>query len=76
MQEGEAESAGILHVDSGQERSIIPTAQHTACTIEMTNLLKRVDVAVIDEIQVGLYPHPDVLHISNCWAIGCLTMEM
>ena len=39
---------------AGQERSIIPTAQHTACTIEMTNLLKRVDVAVIDEIQVSL----------------------
>ena len=27
----------------------MPTAQHTACTIEMTNLVKRVDVAVIDE---------------------------
>ncbi len=52
MQEGEAEARAFC-VDSGQERSIIPTAQHTACTIEMTNLLKRVDVAVIDEIQVG-----------------------
>lgn len=37
---------------AGQERSILPTAEHTACTIEMTNLQKRVDLAVIDEIQV------------------------
>ena len=41
---------------AGQERSVLPTAQHTACTIEMTNLKKRVDVAVIDEIQVSLMP--------------------
>ena len=31
---------------------MLPSAQHTACTIEMTNLSKRVDVAIIDEIQV------------------------
>ena len=37
---------------AGQERSVLPSAQHTACTIEMTNLSKRVDVAIIDEIQV------------------------
>jgi hypothetical protein len=38
---------------AGQERKEVPFAEHTACTIEMTNLNKRVDVAVIDEIQVG-----------------------
>lgn len=38
---------------TGQERKELPFAQHTACTIEMTNLQKRVDVAVIDEIQVS-----------------------
>ena len=32
---------------------MLPTAEHTACTIEMTNLQKRVDLAVIDEIQVN-----------------------
>ena len=35
----------------------MPSAQHTACTIEMTNLTKRVDVAVIDEIQVSTAAH-------------------
>lgn len=32
----------------------MPGAMHTACTIEMANMARRVDVAVIDEIQVGL----------------------
>ena len=59
-------------MDSGQERSIIPTAQHTACTIEMTNLLKRVDVAVIDEIQVG--PSRTQTFFYADW-FGCLTMN-
>lgn len=31
---------------------MVPFAEHTACTIEMANLQKRVDIAVIDEIQV------------------------
>ena len=54
-------------VGAGQERSIIPAAQHTACTIEMTNLLKRVDVAVIDEIQVGsAAPAFFYAHCSDC----------
>lgn len=30
-------------------------ALHTSCTIEMANLFKRYDVAIIDEIQVS-YP--------------------
>ena len=42
---------------AGQERKEVPFASHTACTIEMTNLQRRVDVAVIDEIQVGRGPH-------------------
>ena len=46
------ESADLQACVAGQERSILPTAEHTACTIEMTNLQKRVDLAVIDEIQV------------------------
>ena len=31
---------------------MVPGAEHTSCTIEMANLARRVDVAVIDEIQV------------------------
>ena len=31
----------------------MPGAQHTSCTIEMTNTQKRVDVAVVDEVQVS-----------------------
>lgn len=45
----------FLHDGTGQERKEIPFAQHTACTIEMTNLQRRVDVAVVDEIQVAIH---------------------
>ena len=41
-----------LRAGAGQERLEVPGAAHTACTIEMANLGARVDVAVIDEIQV------------------------
>ena len=41
-----------LRAAAGQERLEVPGAVHTACTIEMANLGARVDVAVIDEIQV------------------------
>ena len=37
---------------TGQEQQEVPGARHTACTVEMINLEKRVDVAVIDEIQL------------------------
>lgn len=30
----------------------MPGAAHTACTVEMVNMQRRVDVAVIDEIQM------------------------
>lgn len=30
----------------------MPGAEHTACTVEMVGMQKRVDVAVIDEIQM------------------------
>ncbi|KAL4858025.1 DExH-box ATP-dependent RNA helicase DExH18 [Chlorella vulgaris] len=37
---------------TGQERREVPGAEHTACTVEMVGMQKRVDVAVIDEIQM------------------------
>ncbi|KAK9817863.1 hypothetical protein WJX72_003314 [[Myrmecia] bisecta] len=37
---------------TGQERKEVEGASHTSCTIEMTSTQKRVDVAVIDEIQM------------------------
>ena len=37
---------------AGQEKQIVPGAQHTACTIEMVSTTQQVDVAVIDEIQM------------------------
>jgi ATP-dependent RNA helicase SUPV3L1/SUV3 len=37
---------------AGQERKEVEGAQHLACTIEMVNMGKRCDVAVIDEIQM------------------------
>lgn len=39
---------------AGQERRMLPGANHTSCTIEMLNTGRRVDVAVIDEIQVQI----------------------
>lgn len=30
----------------------MPGAQHTACTVEMVGMQQRVDVAVIDEVQM------------------------
>ncbi|KAI7846490.1 hypothetical protein COHA_000025 [Chlorella ohadii] len=37
---------------TGQERREVPGAGHTACTVEMVSMQRRVDVAVIDEIQM------------------------
>ena len=37
---------------TGEDVREVPGAEHYACTIEMSNLNKRYDVAVIDEIQV------------------------
>jgi len=37
---------------AGQERREVPGAAHTSCTVEMVNMQRRVDVAVIDEIQM------------------------
>ncbi|PRW56167.1 ATP-dependent RNA helicase mitochondrial [Chlorella sorokiniana] len=37
---------------TGQERREVPGAEHTACTVEMVNMQRRIDVAVIDEIQM------------------------
>ena len=36
---------------AGQERKEVPGSQHLACTVEMVPLARRVDVAIIDEIQ-------------------------
>jgi ATP-dependent RNA helicase SUPV3L1/SUV3 len=37
---------------TGQERREVPGAAHAACTVEMVDMQARVEVAVIDEIQV------------------------
>jgi hypothetical protein len=37
---------------TGQEVLKVPGSSHVACTVEMANLGRQVDVAVIDEIQV------------------------
>ena len=38
---------------TGQERTVLPGASHMSCTVEMTSMRQRFDVAVLDEIQVG-----------------------
>ena len=37
---------------SAQERREVQGALHTSCTVEMVNMQRRVDVAVLDEIQM------------------------
>lgn len=45
--------AGVpCNLITGEERQILPSARHTACTIEMMQSTQVVDVAVIDEIQM------------------------
>ena len=39
-------------LETGQERREMPFARHAACTVEMLSTERRVDVAVIDEIQM------------------------
>ena len=45
--------AGVpCNLVTGEERQIIPGAQHTACTVEMMTPSQAVEVAIIDEIQM------------------------
>jgi ATP-dependent RNA helicase SUPV3L1/SUV3 len=45
--------AGVpCNLVTGEERNIIPGAQHMACTVEMMNPNHQVEVAIIDEIQM------------------------
>lgn len=37
---------------TGQEKKLVPFASHVACTVEMANINRKWDVAVIDEIQL------------------------
>lgn len=37
---------------TGQEKKLVPHATHVSCTVEMANINRRWDVAVIDEIQL------------------------
>lgn len=46
-------TAGVpCNLITGEERVLMPGAQHTASTIEMMNANKQVEVAIIDEIQM------------------------
>ncbi len=47
---------------------MVPGAGHTACTIEMANLGSRIDVAVIDEIQVRRRPACVDRDVGQRWA--------
>lgn len=51
-------SFNAMHVVcAGQERSIHDKSMHTSCTVEMADVNRRVDVAVIDEIQMMADPN-------------------
>ncbi len=46
-------AAGVpCNLITGEERDLMPGAQHTASTIEMMNPNKSVEIAIIDEIQM------------------------
>ena len=46
---------------TGQELLELPGAQHTACTVEMVQLERRMDVVVMDEVQM-------IAHADRGWA--------
>ncbi|KAA0154787.1 hypothetical protein FNF29_02316 [Cafeteria roenbergensis] len=46
------QQGAITNLVTGQERREVMFASHTSCTVEMTNLDKEYDVAVIDEVQM------------------------
>lgn len=46
------QQGAITNLVTGQERREVMFASHTSCTVEMTNLDKEFDVAVIDEVQM------------------------
>ncbi|KAK9853646.1 hypothetical protein WJX84_009241 [Apatococcus fuscideae] len=49
----ETNSQGVYcDLITGQERKLVPGSSHSSCTVEMANLNKPVDVAIIDEIQM------------------------
>lgn len=37
---------------TGQEKKLVPFATHVACTVEMANINRKWDVAVVDEVQL------------------------
>lgn len=43
----------VLQV-TGQEVLRVPGSRHVSCTVEMASINMHADVAVIDEIQVGM----------------------
>jgi len=43
------------NLHTGQEKKDVPFANHLTCTVEMSYLNRQWEVAVIDEIQVGLF---------------------
>ncbi len=42
----------ICQGSAGQERRVVDGAKHAACTVEMASVSRRVDAAVVDEIQM------------------------
>jgi ATP-dependent RNA helicase SUPV3L1/SUV3 len=61
-------AAGVpCNLITGEERVLMPGAQHTASTIEMMNPSKKVEVAVIDEIQ--MLQDPDR---GNAWTAALI----
>jgi ATP-dependent RNA helicase SUPV3L1/SUV3 len=63
----------------------VPGAEHTACTVEMVSMSRRVDAAVIDEIQMigdDCRCAPDLhlfcsglLHLA-CSELPCVCVEL
>jgi len=46
---------------TGQELLEVPGAEHTSCTVEMVQLERRMDVVVLDEVQM-------IAHADRGWA--------
>ena len=50
---------------TGEDKREVPGATHFSCTVEMANIKKRYDVAVIDEIQAGYVKEIRVVDLSG-----------
>ena len=61
---------------TGQERREAPNARHASCTVEMSDLSKVMDCAVIDEIQLLSDPHRGYAYTRALLGLPALELHL